>query len=243
LFDIKSGVLRAATVHAHYILKPPGDYDQLPENEHVSMAIAREAGFIVPDIGIFDSKVGRIFAIKRFDLVGNEQERLEDFAQILRIPSERKYETSNESVASSLRLHSDIPAIDLKDFWERLLFCYLIGNADMHLKNWSLLEMKTLKGLFSLSPCYDLLNTRLAIPKEKIDIGLTLRGKQSNLQWSYFRDFAKDYGLEKTFISETRDKLKDWFHIIQSKINVCLLDPVKKETYLKISSKRLGNLL
>lgn len=244
LFDLTSGVLRPSTNKAHFILKPPGDYDQLAENEHVTMVIAREIGFKVPDIGIFESKVGRIFAIKRFDLIDGEQARLEDIAQILQIPSEDKYESSNEKVAYIINQYSDIPKIDLIDFWNRLLFCYLTANADMHLKNWSLLEIKTLKGFFSLSPCYDLLNTRLPIPKEKIDIGLTINGKSSNLQWSYFRNFAKnELGLDDKIITSQRDKLQDWFQTIQQKVSICCLDDSKKEQYIKISKSRLDILL
>jgi len=235
LFDYKKGVLKSSSDKAHFILKPPGDYDQLPENEHVTMAIAKELGFKVPDICIFESKVGRIFAIKRFDLINGNQARLEDIAQILKIPSEEKYDCSNERVAEVIKLYSGIPKIDLIDFWRRLVFCYLTANADMHLKNWSLLEFPTLKGLFSLSPCYDYLNTRLPIPKEKIDIGLTLNGKSNNLQWSYFRNFAKDrLGIDDKEIGVIRDQIPRWMEVIEQKVSICCLDKQKKEQYLEI---------
>ncbi len=243
LFSLESGVLKSSTHRAPYILKPQGDYDQLPENEHVSMAVAKEIGFKIPEIAIFDSKIKKILAIKRFDLIDDKQARLEDFGQILLTSSEMKYESSNEKIAKALERYSDIPPFDLLDFWKRLLFCYLIGNADMHLKNWSLLEMGNLKGIFSLSPCYDFLNTRLAIPKEKIDIGLTINGKSLNLQWSYFRDFATSYGISKNEIETTREQIQSWFDILEKKVAICFLDQDKKETYLKISRERLAILL
>jgi serine/threonine-protein kinase HipA len=196
------------------------------------MAIAKNLGFKVPEIGIFETEIGRIFTIKRIDLIENQQVRLEDAAQILRIPSENKYESSNENIAFLIKKYSDIPGLDLIDFWKRLLFCYLTANADMHLKNWSLLEIQTLKGLFSLSPCYDFLNTRLVISKEKIDIGLTIKGKNSKLQWSYFRNFAKDFlNLDDDTIAQQRESLTKWFEIIEQKISLCFLDDKRKERY------------
>lgn len=138
LFNLNKTVLRPATNEAHFILKPPGDYEQLPENEHVTMVIAKELGFNVPDIGIFETTAGRVFVIKRFDFIKGQQARLEDIAQILRIPSEDKYESSNEKVGQAIKKFSDIPKLDVVDYWRRLLFCYITGNGDMHLKNWSL---------------------------------------------------------------------------------------------------------
>ena len=76
------------------------------------MAIAKDLGFNVLAIGIFDTTAGRVFIIKRFDLIKGQLARLEDTAQILQIPSEHKYESSNEKVGQVIRRISEIPLID-----------------------------------------------------------------------------------------------------------------------------------
>lgn len=244
LFELSNGVLASGHNLPRYILKPNGDYDQLPENEHVTMVVARELGFDVPEIALLEANgLGRVFAVKRFDIHQGQQLRFEDIGQVLKVKSEDKYESSNEKVALMIKQYSDIPGIDLTNLWRRLLYCFLTGNADMHLKNWSLLEIETMKGLFRLSPCYDLLNTRLPIPKEQIDIGLTLRGKQRNLQWSYYRDFAEELGVKDEEIKSIRDSIPLWHEVLEKRVSICGLTEEKRNRFLEITKARLRILM
>jgi len=88
--------------------------------------------------------------------------------------------------------HTQAGLLNLNDYFRRILFCFLTANGDMHLKNWSLLEMEKNPGIFRLSPAYDWLNTRIALPQERDDLAIPLGGKKRDMQKSYFNRFALD---------------------------------------------------
>ena len=160
------------------------------------MAIAKKIGFDVPPFFILDfDEIGFVFAVKRFDRLEGKALRMEDLCQINNKYSENKYNSSCEKVAQSIAKFSLAPKVDLTKFYQRVVFCYFIGNADMHLKNWTLLESPGGEGRLMLSPCYDLINTRLPIPGEKEDIGLSLNGKKRNFQRGYFQKFGRKTGI------------------------------------------------
>ena len=243
--DKSKGVLIPTPIEADYILKPDGFLKELPANEHVTMAIAKRIGLDVPPFSILqvdpeDSKK-LIFAIKRFDRTHRKTPLLkEDMCQINQIKSSNKYSGSYEGIAKSIQKFSSAPKIDLHKFYQRLLFCYFIANADMHLKNWSLLENeKGSEGRFILSPCYDLLNTRLVIPKESTDIGLPLNGKQRHLQKSYFKTFGQErLKLSLNSIENTFSQINHWWEVTEDFVNASLLSKTFKEKYLEIVYKR-----
>lgn len=242
-FDRESAALIPSAVGSTHILKPRGDHPELPENEHVTMAIARRLRFKVPPVALVGVPlpVGPIFVIKRFDRIAAGKLLTEDAAQLLGIPSADKYTTSNERVAGAIERRAT--KLDLTDFFRRLVFCFAIGNGDMHLKNWALLEDEALTGAMRLSPCYDLLNTRLALPRESIDIGLALRGKTRTLQGSYFRKFALEtLALAPRYVESIFQELPVWQATISDLIGRSALLPASKERYLQIVAERLTNL-
>jgi serine/threonine-protein kinase HipA len=238
--DPKSGVLAATPSGAQYILKPDGDYPELPQNEHVTMAIARAVGFRVPPFALLEiEKLGYVFAIKRFDISSNNIPlMMEDMGQLIEVPSLDKYESSFEKVVAAIAAHSSAPKIDTQDFYRRLIFCYFIANADMHLKNWTLVENQRALGSFMLSPCYDLLNTRVPLPREKIDIGLKMNGKDRNLQASYFRSFGKQIGISEKKIEEIFSELDNWLEVATEFVGKSLLTPKAKLAYLALVKDR-----
>jgi serine/threonine-protein kinase HipA len=242
-FDTRAAALVPTAAGASFLLKPQGDHPELPENEHLTMAIARQLKFWTPPIALVDvgAQMGRIYVIKRFDRRASGKLLKEDAAQLLGIPSEEKYTTSNERVGQALAACAT--KLDLNDFFRRLVFCFAIGNGDMHLKNWALIEDESQTGAMRLSPCYDLLNTRLALPRESIDIGLPLRGKTRNLQGSYFRSFAaENLKLPPRFIDSVFQELPSWRATIEDFVPRSALKPQSKERYLEIVDARLAAL-
>ncbi|MBT3981508.1 MAG: type II toxin-antitoxin system HipA family toxin [Bacteriovoracaceae bacterium] len=155
LFRLEGSAVRPISFGAQYILKPMGELDELPENEHITMAIAKKIGFIMPPFTIVNfRKLGNVFAIRRFDInQDNEMLRMEDMAQILAKVVEDKFSGSCEKVGSVILKNSSAPLVDIFDYWRRVVFSFFIGNGDMHLKNWSMLEHKELNGKMALSPC------------------------------------------------------------------------------------------
>lgn len=167
-----------------HILKPePGDYPELPHNENLCMNLAEAAGMEVPPHGLFylaDKKL--CYIVKRFDRddKGNKI-HVEDMAQLMSLPPDSKYEASLEKVGKIILTYSRRPYLDLAYFIERIILCFLTGNGDMHLKNWSLISNPASGHTgYELSPCYDLVCSKIYLPDED-QSALTLNGKRNRI--------------------------------------------------------------
>ncbi len=202
-----------------YILKPQNElYPELPQNEDVSLRLAAMIGIEVPLHGLVYSKDGSLtFFIKRFD-----RERLkvpmEDFAQLSGKTRETKYESSMEQVVAIIERYASFPMVEKAELWKRTLFNYLIGNEDMHLKNFSLI---TRNGKVTLAPAYDFLNTTIVLEAGAEELALPLRGKRNKLTREDMLDyFAQErLGLPEVVIqkvlSTVRDQVPDWYRFLE----------------------------
>lgn len=243
--DKKSKTLKPGGLSTTHIIKPKGDFQELPENEHLTMSIARKAGFDVPAIGLFNvEELGNIYVIKRFDRTSNDKLMMEDMAQLLEIESDRKYKTSYEKIEMAIEKFSEGAKIQLAEFFRRLVFCFITANGDMHAKNWALLETTKFKGNYILSPVYDFLNTRLPIPAENDEIAVPLFGKQSNMKASYFREFGIDrLLLPKKYVNSVFDEIPDWQKFINEFTPRSALSEQSKVKYLEICNERVKRFL
>ena len=161
-----------------YILKPQTtQYPYLPENEDLTMHLAQIAKIeVVPHILVRFEDGELCYLTKRIDRTTNGTRLpMEDMCQLTERLTERKYKDSYEQIAKAIRQYSHAPGLDLTNYWTMVLFCWLVGNSDMHLKNFSLYAPNTTEHV--LAPAYDLVNTRLAIPENKEEPALTLHGK------------------------------------------------------------------
>lgn len=176
-----------------YIIKPQNDlFPELPENEDVTMRMAKVFGLEVPFHGMVYAKDDSLsYFIKRFDRYGKGNKlATEDFAQLTGNTRDTKYRFTMEKLIPVLDEYCSFPAIEKADFFKRILFCFVTGNEDMHLKNFSLI---TKNNKTTLTPIYDFLNSTIAIKNPEEEIALTLKGKKSNLKASDFIDYyAKD---------------------------------------------------
>lgn len=192
-----------------HILKPePFEYPQLPQNENLFMNIAEVLGMEVPPHGLFDmSDKKKCYIIKRFDR-GSDGEKIhvEDMAQLLEMPPDSKYESSVEKVGKMIIRVSKRPFLDLINFYERIIFCFLIGNGDMHLKNWSIISPED--GNIHLSPCYDLISSKLYLPYED-ETALTVNGKRNNLKLSDFEELANFLKIDEKAALNSLNKFKN----------------------------------
>lgn len=163
-----------------YILKPPSlDFPGLPENEDVTMRMAAAAGIEVPLHGLVRSIDGSFsYFIKRFDRVGRDRMPVEDFAQLSGASRDTKYDSSMEKVAGIIEQFCTFPALERVKLFERTLFSFLVGNEDMHLKNFSLI---TRSEKVELAPAYDFLNTAIALKGAKEQMALPVKGRKSKL--------------------------------------------------------------
>lgn len=123
---------------------------------------------------------------------------MEDMCQLTERLTEDKYKGSLEQVAKAIDKYSSNPGLDKLTFFEVVLFSFLTGNADIHLKNFSLIDYP--ENMTSLGPAYNLLSTRLVNPEnqEPEEMALTLNGRKRKLKFDDFDAFGRKIGLNKT---------------------------------------------
>jgi serine/threonine-protein kinase HipA len=228
-----------------YILKPPSTrWPELPENEHCTMMMADVAGIETVPYGLIHLASGELsYITKRIDRdeQGNKF-AMEDMCQLTGRLTEDKYKGSHEQIAKTIKQFSANPLFDLTRFYELVLFSYLTGNGDMHLKNFSLFNDPQLG--WKLAPGYDLLSTRLVIPEEKDpdELALTLTGKKSNFNPNLFNEFGKTIGLNPKQVHNIKQNLNRKKDSITEIIDKSFLSEKMKELYRGVLTKRFNVL-
>lgn len=242
---IKEGRFEIVDQYGHYILKPQSEYyPELPENEAITMSLAKIIGLEVPTHGLVYSKDNSMtYFVKRFDRVGhNTKMALEDFAQLSDSDRYTKYNSSMEKVVSVIVKFCTFPKIELVKLFKLTLFNYLVGNEDMHLKNFSLI---TRDHKITLSPAYDLLNTTIAQKNSHEEMALPLNGKKRNLTR---RDFFDYFALERLelnprvileVMSDIQRAVPSWRDLIQRSF----LSQSMQEKYLELLNTRAQYLI
>ena len=225
-----------------FIFKPQTDaYPELPENEDLTMHLAEAARIkVVPHslIHLADGSLGYI--TRRIDRTKKgEKIDMEDMCQLTLHPTEYKYKSSCEQIAKAIAAYSSTPRLDLVNFMQVLLFSFVTGNNDMHLKNFSLYRPKA---LYQLSPAYDLLNVAIANPKDKEEIALPINGKKAQIKLADFLKASDTMGIEQRvtlgLINGLRNAMPAWIDLI----NNSFLSDEMKQNYLDLISRRMDVL-
>ena len=225
-----------------FIFKPQTDaYPELPENEDLTMHLAEAARIkVVPHslIHLADGSLGYI--TRRIDRTKKgEKIDMEDMCQLTLHPTEYKYKSSCEQIAKAIAAYSSTPRLDLVNFMQVLLFSFVTGNNDMHLKNFSLYRPKA---LYQLSPAYDLLNVAIANPKDKEEMALSINGKKAQIKLADFLKASDTMGIEQRvtlgLINGLRNAMPAWIDLI----NNSFLSDEMKQNYLDLISRRMDVL-
>lgn len=177
-----------------YIFKPPSNqFPEMPENEHVTMRIAEAYGIQVVPSSLIRLASGELsYITKRVDRTERgEKVHMLDMFQITEAYD--KYKSSMEKVGKAIHSYSDNTLLDKVLFFELSLFCFLTGNNDMHLKNFSMIKGPS---GWVLAPAYDLLNVAIVFPEDTEELALTLAGKKKKLRREHFEQLGE--GLELT---------------------------------------------
>ena len=223
-----------------YILKPPTPaYLQLPEVEDLTMHLASLAKIkTVPHCLIRMASGSLAYLTKRIDRTKSGKLAMEDMCQLTERLTEDKYRGSYEQIAKAIQKFSSIPGLDVVNFYELVLFSFLTGNSDMHLKNFSLLENEVIG--MTLSPAYDLVNTTLVHPDDTEELALTLNGKKNKIQIQDFVQAMTNSKLDEkqqlnifTKMAKARSK---W----EEQIAKSFLTDDFKKNYLKILNDRFN---
>ena len=226
-----------------YILKPQvAEFEALPESEQLIMSMADTAGISTVPHALIKGATGLAYITKRVDrnFSKNKMEMLamEDFCQLdLRLTAD-KYKGSYERCTKIIQKYSSRIGIDMAEFYIRLIFCFLVGNSDMHLKNFSLIETAEGSEQYVLSPAYDLLPVNANMPADKEQFALTMNGKKMNIRKGDFLKFADACGITRS----TAEKLiQNLVKLTPQWLEMCeesLLPKELKERLEKIIRKR-----
>ncbi len=188
-------------IRGRFILKPQTDrFANLPENEDLTMHLAEAAGIKTVPHSLIRFADGELcYITRRVDHTKKGAKiAMEDMCQLSERLTEDKYKGSYERIAKLIRQHSSAPLLDVVNFWEVVLFSWLTGNADMHLKNFSLFRPAD---DYILTPVYDLLSTALAMPEDDEELALTLNGKKKRIKREDFEKAMRDSGIDEKAIA------------------------------------------
>ena len=185
-----------------YILKPQvEEFDSLPEAEQLVMTMADSIGFSTVPHALMKGKGQFAYITKRVDRIFEKNDvkmlAMEDFCQLDLRLTQDKYRGSYERCAKIISKYSSRKGLDMTELYLRLLFSFVVGNSDMHLKNFSLIETGEGSGKYVLSPAYDLLPVNVVMPEDKEQFALALNGKKMNLRRKDFMVFADECGISR----------------------------------------------
>lgn len=225
-----------------YILKPQTEtYTDLPEIEDLTMHLAAISKIETVDHSLIRIGSGELaYITKRIDRKNGVKSHMEDMCQLTERLTEHKYKGSHEQVAKAIKKYSANPGLDLVNFYELVLFCFLTGNNDMHLKNFSLLKAGS---EYSLCPAYDLVASELVVENDDEDLALNLNGKKKKIKKQDFEIAMKGSGLDEKVIENIFKKfgklVYTWSDVID---NGFLTEQVNKEykELIKLKADQVG---
>lgn len=242
-------------VWGSHILKPPTPtYPQMPELEDLSMHLASLAGLAVVPHGLLRMQASSsrtsgdgalAYITRRVDRSGKpgaksmKKLHMEDMCQLTERQTEHKYKGSHEQIAKAIARYAKNTQADLTFFYEQVLFSFLIGNADMHLKNFSLL--KDAEGYYALCPAYDLVPSTLLI-NETEELALTLNGRKSKLTRADFETAMRSAGLNERAILNLFNRMKKALPKWMDFIGLGFIPEEMKERYRALIMERAARM-
>lgn len=227
-----------------FLLKPPTeDYPEMPEIEDLTMHLAKIAGIpTVPHCLIKMASGELAYLTKRIDRQSERGKKtkihMEDFCQLSERLTEDKYKGSVEQIGKIIKARCR--GIDLINFYELVIFCFVTGNSDMHLKNFSVLHSSN--GILELAPAYDLLATQLINPADKEETALTINGKKSKLQLQDFYILADTLGIPQKARDNALVRVCKSIGAMQQFVEASFLSVNLKKEYKSLLLERKGRL-
>jgi len=225
-----------------YILKPPTPhYPHMPEVEDLTMHLAELAKIATVPHSLIRMQSGSLaYITRRVDRTKNGKLHMEDMCQLTERLTEQKYHGSYEQIAKAIVQYSVHPLFDVINFYEQVLFSFLTGNADMHLKNFSLYDRPSIG--YTLAPAYDLLATALVNPADKEELALTLNGKKRHIGrkdfTAAFTTAQLDEKQQKNIFAKFAKAMPEWVRFI----DISFLDGRMKKAYKQLVTDRFQRL-
>lgn len=243
--DKKKERLTVVGLDGRFILKPSTDeYPEMAEIEHLCMKLAKLQQILMAECGlVYLSSGERAYITRRFDRIENEKIQIEDFCQLSEKSTAKKYSGSSENLGKIIDKYSAQPQDDKLTLFQIILFSFWTGNADMHLKNFSLWQDPRSQ-LIRMSPGYDFVSTRLLIPakEDNEELALPINGRKSKIKWSDFLAFGENLKIPTKVIERVREKMLDSFFDAENLIERSFLSDEKKEAFHELLTERSKRL-
>ena len=227
-----------------FICKPQTiQFAQMPETEDLTMHLAELAKIdVVPHTLMRMADNSLCYLTKRIDRSSTgEKVAMEDMCQLTERQTEHKYKSSYERIAKAIVQYSSMPKMDVTNFFEVILFSWITGNNDMHLKNFSLFEPHD--GNIRLTPAYDMLNAVILNPKDDEELALTLNGKKKKLKWSDFITSGQTMGVEQKTIERLIGKYVKLLPEMKKLIDNSFLTDEHKDKYAELITERIDRIM
>lgn len=241
--DAQNSRLTIVGLWGNFILKPPTEqFSNLPENEDLTMKLASICGIRTAEHTLIRLQSGELaYLTKRFDRTKNSKIHVEDLCQLTETLTEHKYRSSMERIGKAIRKFSTNSGFDVLVFFELTIFCFLTGNADMHLKNFSLMRIEN--GNISFAPAYDLLSTKLAMPEDNEQMALTINGKKNRLKKHDFDKLAESLAINPVTSERVYNKFQKHITSMKNMISESFLSEEMKIQYIALIEERLDILM
>ena len=223
-----------------YIFKPPSsDYPEMPANEHLTMLMAAEFGIPTAQSSLIRLRSGELsYIVKRMDRTPTgEKIHMLDIYQLSE--SYDKYKGTMERIGKVLDEYATNPLLDKISLFEVTVFSFITGNADMHLKNFSMIERE---GEWGLAPAYDLLNTKIVMPKDPEELALLMDGKKSGFSRINFIRFGHNLGLNDKQLDTILDKFTRTRAAALQLIDISFLSEERKAQYRDLFQARINRI-
>ena len=226
-----------------FICKPQTmQFKSMPETEDLTMHLAEVAKIDVVPHTLMRMADGTLcYLTKRIDRdAKGEKMAMEDMCQLTGRQTEYKYKSSYERIAKAIVQYSSMPKMDVTNFFEAVLFSWITGNNDMHLKNFSLYEPQD--GTIRLTPAYDLLNAAILNPKDDEELALTLNGRKKRLKRSDFIAAGETMGIDPKIVDRLIGKYVRLHPRMSEFIGQSFLDEELKNRYNEMICERMSRI-
>jgi len=225
-----------------YILKPPTkQYQSLPELEDLTMHLAKISGIEVVPHSLIRLSSGKLaYLTRRIDRKNEVKIHMEDMCQLTERLTEQKYNGSHEQIGKAIIKYSANPGLYIINFFEQVLFSFLTGNADMHLKNFSLIDKPELG--YVLSPAYDMVASNLVVKGDDEELALTLNGKKKKIKKKDFVEAMTRLHVDNKAIENLFNKFRMSIDNWHKFIDISFIPDEMKEGYHDLIVKRASHI-
>lgn len=230
-----------------YILKPQvTEYQALPEAEQMVMCMADALGISTVPHALVRGRTGLAYITRRVDRIflkdGFQMLAMEDFCQLDLRLTQDKYRGSYERCAKVIDRYSSRRGLDMTELYLRLVFSFAVGNSDMHLKNFSLIETREASGEYILSPAYDLLPVNVIMPEDREQFALAMNGKKAGIRRKDFLIFAEGCGISSGSAEKMIAKVISMEDRLAGICEESLMPEELKERFLRLLKGRMNVL-